>query len=60
MPKNVECPMKTCIWRKGKFCGYPQVVCFKWRAAADMGSGNIILMECLMFDDERKFTEGAE
>ena len=48
MPKEVECPMSTCIYNENRMCIYPDRICLKWRFAADMGKGNIVCMECLM------------
>jgi len=50
VPTKIECPMRTCGWQEDGECKYPEGICLKWRAAANMGSGNIVLMECLMLE----------
>ena len=54
MPTKIECPMRTCVWQEDGECKYPDALCLKWRAAADMGSGNIVLMECLIFEIQKE------
>jgi hypothetical protein len=50
MPKEVECPMSTCIYNENKLCLYPKNITLKWRLAADMGSGNVVMLECLQME----------
>jgi hypothetical protein len=41
--------MKSCVWndRKEERCKCKDEVWLKWRLAADMGRGNIVMMECV-------------
>jgi len=46
---NLHCPMKSCVWndRTEERCKCKDEVWLKWRLAADMGRGNIVMMECV-------------
>lgn len=57
MPTKIECPMRTCGWEEDGECKYPKGICLKWRAAANMGGGNIVLMECLMLEIQQEKSE---
>ena len=53
---KVECGITTCKHNnliKGKYgiCNYNQGnIILKWRLAADMGKGTIVMVECLMME----------
>ena len=56
---TVECAMLTCRLNdksKGKYglCRHPAGIVLKWRLAADLGKGSLVLMECLNMDIEEQ------
>lgn len=58
---KVECGIKTCIYNKfdhGDYgiCQKADGIVLKWRLAADLGKGSIVMMECLnlTFPEEEK------
>lgn len=55
---ELGCPMKACIFNEDKTCVCDRGVELKWRLAADLGKGSIVMMECLnMVLDEVKANE---
>lgn len=52
---ELGCPMKACIFNEDNRCVCERGVTLKWRLAADMGNGNIVMFECLNMElDEDK------
>ncbi len=49
---NVECAILSCRLNdksRGKYgvCRHPTGITMKWRLAADLGKGSLVLLECL-------------
>lgn len=54
----VECGITSCKWGEKindsyVKCTYPKNIVLKWRAAADLGRGAIVMVECLQLEVNR-------